>query len=227
MSQAPISELTRILAHDLRSPLTSILASLSFAQSSKDPIKRDLYLEACKHGAKRLFAMIDAIELTAHPQDTAPQNPVALEEIVREITHELETAYTFCDVSLTVELPTPSPMILGHAAFCRVLCRNLLLNALECSPPHAVVTVRLTADSEGVTLSVSDHGSSPPSESPDELFDPITQPKLRRAGLRTGRGLSLVATRIASEAQGARVTVQANPPGLTISVIWPGPPTVS
>jgi signal transduction histidine kinase len=83
---------------------------------------------------------------------------------------------------------------------------NLLLNALEASPPKGQVLVGTLPDTERMILHIDDHGPGLPA-APTDIFAPFYTSK------KNGTGLGLTVCRKIIEAHGGSVSLEDRPGG--------------
>jgi len=153
------------VAHELRTPLAGIraLAAYGLAQSEpavwRDQLQR---IGASEARASRLVEQLLALAL-ADEADTGVRNePVALDELVRETVLRYLPRADAAGVDLGVQGLDQPVQVIGNAALIEGLLGNLLDNALRHACPAtgqaAAVTVELARESAGVRLSVVDNG---------------------------------------------------------------------
>lgn len=91
----------------------------------------------------------------------------------------------------TIIWPEKSEFIVqGDAVLLRLMLRNLLENASRYSPAESTITVSLTAQNNGATLTVSDQGPGIAEEHRQTITDPFRRMDERYGG--SGLGLNIV-----------------------------------
>jgi signal transduction histidine kinase len=196
------------VAHDLRSPLASILLAAQVLHGRDSDAERRKRLESIVRAAKRAILLVDNL---SHLEEDGL--PLLLDrhlviDIVREALDlhapQAEAA------GITVRLDENAP---GLAARCdrAQLCRavsNFLGNAVKFSPAGEVITLRLDRREGWARISVNDHGPGLRTTDLDRVFERgYHGPDATRRGL----GLGLTITRAIAEAHGGRVGVHARP----------------
>jgi len=93
---------------------------------------------------------------------------------------------------------------------------NLLLNAIEASPPGGDVEVRARASEEGALIGVTDYGAGIPEPVRPHIFDAFftTRPE--------GSGLGLSVSREIAVAHGGELEYDPAGPGTTFRLVLPG-----
>lgn len=210
-------ELVVELAHDLRSPLTSILflaETLQRGQSGdiNDVQRRQLRLiYSAALGLSTLSS--DALELAREgdrlvDQDPAPFSVTEIFQSVRDIVRPMAE-----EKGLTIRLlPPDTDHRLGHPiALSRVLL-NLTTNALKFTEEGVV---ELVAQARGLTrleFSVRDTGHGISADALPTLYQPFRRSRSHRGGYCfSGTGLGLAICRRLVEAMGGGLEVESRP----------------
>lgn len=106
---------------------------------------------------------------------------------------------------------------------CVQLCSNLLLNAIQHSPPGAVVTVRLVAEANDLVLSIEDSGEGIAAEDLPHVFEPFYRADPSRNRKTGGTGLGLAICKAICDRAGGRIEIESAPgAGATVTVRLPG-----
>jgi two-component system sensor histidine kinase VicK len=102
---------------------------------------------------------------------------------------------------------------------------NIFSNALRYSPENGQITITLSADSEGVSVSFTDQGPGIPKQDLERIFDrfyKVDRSRNRQEGV--GSGLGLAISREIILAHGGRIRAESDgSSGTTISVLLPRP----
>ncbi len=203
----------RAVSHDLRTPLSSIKASVSgllepsVAFSDSD---RAALLANIDGAADRLDRVIGNLLDMSRLQAGAIQivrRPTALEDVVSAALAHLgpPAASVVIDVSETVPLVSTDGALLERAV------GNVVSNAIAWSPPDAPVRVEAATVGGHVELRVVDRGRGIPRAARASVFEPF-----QRLGDRSndaGAGLGLAIARGFVEATGARLELDDTPGG--------------
>lgn len=197
-------------AHDLRNPLTSILASAQLLERhGTSPDHRERTAVMIANQARRMNAMVDALvdaarigagELKIQP---APMDLVALERQVIE-ARQVTTAQHH----ILLEAPERLEGT-WDAARLEQAMDNLIGNAIKYSPNGGEVRIRIERQDSQALVSVSDQGLRP--EELTQLFQLFS--RLGSAGTIEGSGLGLYIVRGIVEAHGGRIWAESAGPG--------------
>ena len=203
------------LAHDLRSPLTSIMLA---ADRVRDGLPEDSGLEGpvsvLDHESRRIDLLLRGLldqrrsEAMLQSLDLQPSTPRellgGLEGVLRIKAEARDLHLRFEPDEVTAFLPLRvDPGALQQALF------NLFENSLKFTPTGGTVGVRtaLEPDRREWRLTVWDTGRGIPPEAVEALLQPFRQADAIDAASGWGLGLSIV--RALLEAQGGRVEVES------------------
>jgi len=205
------------LAHEINNPLVSIHTFLSLAAQKRAEDDQefwgDYYRLACRE-VDRIRGLVATMNrLSRSGVEQSPRvacDPVAL---VREAATLLagEAAGAQVEFEVTAEKETPKIMAVRDQIHQVLL--NLLLNAIQASPPGEKIRLRISSGGaggqEGASIEVVDHGPGIGEDDLERIFDPFYTTK----GPDVGSGLGLmICHRIIADHQGT-IEVSSRPGG--------------
>ncbi len=201
--------LLRAVSHDLRSPLTAILASAGplEAEHVDDAERREL-AGVVRAEAERLARLIEQLlDLSRLEAGGAAAHPEwsDLEEVVLAAAHELRLEAPEIRVQVAPDTP---PLRFDPVQLQRALV-NLLGNAARYANGHPV-QVRAAPAPGRVRIRVVDQGPGIPPAQRERVFEPFYRAGTDRTGFR-GSGLGLAIARGFIEANGGRVWAESLP----------------
>ncbi len=206
------------VSHDLRTPLSSIKASVSsLLQRDVDftPTATRELLETIDDGADRLNHLIGNLLDMSRLQTGAVQlvmRAVALEEIIPAALAGLSQAER-----VDADVPETLPRVRADAALLERAVANVIENALKWSPSDTRVRVEACVADGRVDLRVVDRGAGIPPAQRDQVFQPFQ--RLGDSSNDTGVGLGLAVARGFVEAMGGTIMVDDTPGGgVTIDI---------
>lgn len=186
-------EMVQDVAHDLRTPLTSIKgASQNLLDDMAGPLSEPAreYVEIVRDQAEHLIGivnwLVDAIRVSVDPVELKTV-PVDIDQLAKRVVRGLRPIADEQGIALTVEAE-PSGALVDPSKLLLVL-ENLVGNALKFTESGGKVSVSVRPVEETVEISVTDTGIG---LSPDELehvFDRYYRSSHPRGG--TGLGLSI------------------------------------
>ncbi len=216
LSSAEAIELLVEVAHDLRSPLTSILFLAETLQRGQSGPVNELQhrqlglVYGAAFGLSTLTS--DLIELARGGSRLVERQPARLSvseifQSVRDIVHPLAE-----EKRLTVTLSPPTPdHRLGHSlALSRVLL-NLTTNALKFTEEGSVELVGRQVEESRVEFAVQDTGRGIPPDALANLFTAFRRAPRGMGVAFSGTGLGLAICRRLVAALGSELKVESNP----------------
>jgi PAS domain S-box-containing protein len=223
-----------IAAHELRTPLATILATLQAFQRRlrNNPGDQAIPADALTSGVERMYRQAqrlnklvsDLLDSTRIRTGTLiyELEPSDLVGVVRDAVAGQIAANPGRTITLTV--PKHPVIVMGDAFRLSQVVDNLVANALKYSAEALPVTVSLkVADGMG-RLRVADKGVGIPPENVAQLFDRFYRvPGIDvQSGAGVGLGLGLNITRSVVERHGGHIEVQSSPgKGSTFVVTMP------
>jgi two-component system sensor histidine kinase KdpD len=217
------------LSHDLRTPLASIVGSITSLRTLGDKMPKSdqsELLATIEEEAGRLSRfvtnLLDMTRLEAGAVDIRRD----LVDVGEAAASAVERARKiFPNRKVVVSAAQGLPLILGEAALVEQVIFNLLDNAHKYSPPGSATEVNVTATPVTMTLSVSDRGIGIPQDALEKVFEKfyrVAGSDGRAAG--TGLGLSICAGIV----KGMGGDIRAESPiakgkGTRITITWPVP----
>lgn len=207
----PSADLIAIVAHELRSPLTSVrgfTSSLLAKWERFSDDQRRLMLETVAYDADRLSRLItellDVARIETGRLDVRPE-PVDPAEVVKAQIHRLSVA-SHAQERLVLRAIEPLPRVwIDPDKFERIVA-NLVENALHHGA--GTVAISLTLSDGGFALLVDDDGAGVPPERREQVFR-----RFWRGSSRAGTGLGLYIVRGLVDAHGGTVRIESSPTG--------------
>ena len=206
-------DLVRFLVHDLRGPLTVLRSSLNILGKQKLPPTTVDLLESGQDAVLRLASMVDSIlvGMDSSQLGALPMNEVFdLGQVVEGASKELSVLFRARELTVIKRLDDAPRTVRGRADLFRIAVTNLLINAVEHSPLEGELVIQSGLSEAGdFQLRITDQGPGIPQEVQEDIFTPEELSSLKSRGVRLGRGLGLVVTRLAIERLGGRVNLVA------------------
>ena len=199
------------ISHDLKTPLTAIMGSLSIflseGQGLTESDRRELVSVAYDRSKELDRLVTGVLEMTR-----LEAGAIRLRREPTQLTGVIETAMARlpemsterrCRVEIAPELPLVSvdPVLFSHAL------ANLLDNALKFSSADAPIDVEARAVDGHVLIGVADRGVGVPADELDRIFEKFYRRKQSDAieAASTGIGLGLAVAKGVVEAHGGRI----------------------
>jgi signal transduction histidine kinase/CheY-like chemotaxis protein len=208
-------ELTSMVSHELASPATNLVA---YAESLASPdvaeSERATMLAAMVHEGQRLLRIVHDfldIKRLEHGRLHITRRPIDLRHLLE---HAATVARADAHHPLVLDIPDALPLVEADPNRIQQVLANLVSNAQKYTPSGGVLRLAARPVSEGIEVSVTDHGLGIPAEALPRLFDKFYRVETtdRRAIRGTGLGLAIAKEMV--EANGGRIGVESDGPGL-------------
>jgi signal transduction histidine kinase len=209
-SERAKSELVSVVAHELRTPLASVLGFTSVLLQRDVPVEqRREYLGIIEAQARRLGALVNDfldVQRLEEGKLSISKDLVDIGSVVREQTELFagQSPKHLLDVSLP---QTPLP-VHGDSNRLAQVVANLLSNAIKYSPKGGVVRVAGERRNGVIRVSVQDEGVGIPRELQREIFGKFVRGNATDAGIE-GSGLGLAISRSLVEAHGGNIDFES------------------
>ena len=195
--------LVHMLAHDIRSPLTSVVVNAYLLEGAQ-PEEAEVMREEIRAGGQRMKAMIDNLLLTAKSESgelEVRREFVDPQELVAEVVRLFRPVAEDQLVTLRVRTGSVDQVEMDAGLVIRAL-ENLLSNAVNASPSGGVVTIGVDVVAGALVLTVSDQGDGVPEARREAIFQ-----RFRGGERPTSIGLGLALVRHVADAHGGTVEV--------------------
>lgn len=203
-------ELLGLIAHELRSPLATVLAAARRLNTSGavQVEERDT-VQALVRNSDRLAMLIDNMLILAHGDQPVELEPLLLQRL---LPHSAAAhRERFPDRTLHFDVPAGLPMVVGHAGWIGQVMENFMGNAEKYSPPETEIAITAVVESGAVSVRVLDRGSGIPADRASRLFDAFHREQATEGV--PGLGLGLAVCKRLVEQQDGQVWAAPRPGG--------------
>lgn len=222
--EAQRDDMVHALVHDLRTPLSSLLAALDMLEMLPGLTHRHHdCIERARRGGRGLLELINEILTVSRAE--AGKLELALEQtrvddLVAAAIDDMRQLAAASGITVTVETNADLPAVPCDPARLRRVLVNLLANALTHTPPGGGVRIAASEapvgperERGGILLTVTDTGPGIPAQDRERIFDKYEQGSaaVTRRGATGGLGLSFCKTVV--EAHGGHIWVEDHPDG--------------
>lgn len=208
-------DLTHMIIHDLRTPLTSLLTGLQTLAFSENLDETDREVLAMSVGGGRtLLGMINDLLDISKMEDGSlilESSSISPQSIVEQAVEQIASLVKEKQITLRYEIEAGLPDIVLDEEKVRRTLVNLLGNAVKFTPVGGTITI--SADSchqeDALCFSVRDTGEGIPREAFGRIFEKFGQAVSRKEGRKMSTGLGLTFCKMAVEAHGGRIWVES------------------
>lgn len=221
-------DLTRMIVHDLRSPLTSIMGGLHLLREAfETPSARaEMLLDIATTSSQQMLELVDSLldisQLEAG-QMRLEIKARSLPDLIDRARERVAPLALEDGIILQSDLPPDLPPVAVDEDLVTRVLVNLLDNAIKFSPQGSVVSVRAngvsavptfegsseSASQHYVSVSVTDTGPGIPEEYREKVFEKFSQVEEQESRRGRGSGLGLTFCKLVVEAHGGRIWVES------------------
>ena len=222
-SERTKNELITNVAHDLRTPLTSIIGYLELLSGDVklEPEIQKKYINIAYVKTKRLEKLIEDLFGFTKMNYGKLSMHVGQVDVVKLLSQLLEEFYpSFVDKNLSYELQSnvPVKVITADGNLLARLFDNLINNAIKYGADGKRIMVKLHADDEIVTVSVINYGYVIPADELPLIFNKFYRVEQSRSTHTGGTGLGLAISKNIVDMHGGSITVTSDLSGTVFTV---------
>ena len=208
-------DLMKMIVHDLKTPLTSIIAGLEMVMDGDfGPLgeQQKKILGDAESKTEELLALIEDLLEVARIEEAAmtiAPTRIAPAAFLTEVLHEWNVRFQQAGASATIDVHDDAPVFEADKALLKRVFANLIQNAITHSG-HAV-HIALSARREGETIlfTVADNGPGIPPEYHEVIFRKFETLKAPHVPRVRSSGLGLAFCKLAVDAHQGRIWVQS------------------
>lgn len=220
------NDLITNVAHDLRTPLTSIIGYLELLSSNRplDETVRKKYLSIAYQKSCHLQLLIeDLFGFTSlgYGKITAKMNELDIVNLLAQLLDEFYPIFEQNHLQYNYTTNVPSKTIIGDGTLLARLFDNLLNNAVKYGNDGKMINVILTAQEEVVTIQVINFGTIIPTSELNMIFDKFYRMEQSRSTQTGGTGLGLAIAKNIVDVHNGTITAESSLNGTVFKVVLP------
>lgn len=223
LAESRKNELVAYLAHDIRTPLTSIIGYLSLLAEEPDlPLdRRGRYARTAFEKARRLDSMMDEFfEITRYNISAIPleREQTDIRLLLEQIADELYPAANARGMTIAVDAPDGLEAFIDAEKMARALA-NLMKNGISYADAGSELSCRARIEGGAVVMEVEDTGKEIAPDHLARVFEKFYREDAARGTC--GAGLGLAIAREIVEAHGGTVSAASERGVTTFTVRVP------
>jgi two-component system, NtrC family, sensor histidine kinase HydH len=178
-----MEEAAATVAHEIKNPIIAIGAHVKRMQkniSPADPNRERLAIifQECQ----RLETLLQDMIHFSRPLDL-DLSPLDINRILREVLELLRPQAELSQISLNLQLDGDIPLVEADPVRLTQVFYNLMLNALQASPPEQSICIQTRKKKGRIRVQISDWGCGIPLENQDKILQPFFSTKKKGSGL--------------------------------------------
>lgn len=209
-------QFTANAAHELRSPLASLLATVEaiLRMPQANPQAMQTMLHTVERQGRRLSHLIaDLLFLTSLEHHSSPKlfQPCCLNDLISDLTEEFLELATTAEIHLTNQISAREIYVLGNESQLYRLVSNLIANAIQYTPSGGHVIITLTARDRTAFVTVKDTGIGIATAEQTRIFDRFYRVDSDRSRKTGGTGLGLAIAQAIAQVHQGSIQIQSEP----------------
>jgi signal transduction histidine kinase/thioredoxin-like negative regulator of GroEL len=209
-AQDETARLLRLLLHEIKNPLMSVLGALELALETEGlPEEAKELLQIAEKSARRIQELLQKAQdyLKLGQGVRLKVERVDLKALLQQAAEEVRPLARRKRIALRLTLPRGEAWVYGDRDWLYQAVLNVLSNAVKYTPEGGRVAVRLLLGRDRYGIAVADTGPGIPKEEQDKVFEPFYRASTRGEVEGTGLGLALVKRVL--EAHGGEVRLKS------------------
>ncbi|HIR89204.1 MAG TPA: HAMP domain-containing histidine kinase [Candidatus Fimimorpha faecalis] len=224
------NDLITNVAHDLRTPLTSIIGYLELLSSNRplDEEMRKKYLSIAYQKSCHLQVLIeDLFGFTSlgYGKITAKMTELDIVNLLAQLLDEFYPIFEQNHLEYSYNTNVSSKIIVGDGTLLARLFDNLLNNAVKYGNDGKMINVILNAEETAVTIQVINFGSIIPANELNTIFEKFYRMEQSRSTQTGGTGLGLAIAKNIVDVHNGSITAESSLNGTIFKVVLPTIPS--
>lgn len=200
--------IVKMVAHDLRTPVASIMSLADLVNEEKNESAKKEMLDIIKQACTNSLTLISEILVAARTDvDELTKEKVNANYFIHECVSLLQIKATEKNQKVVVDLPKQTVHVLiNKEKFTRVI-NNLVTNSIKFSHAGSIITIALATKQQNnkAIITINDTGIGIPNNLKDKVFDILTDAKRFGTNGEQPFGLGLSITKQIVEAHGGKI----------------------
>lgn len=222
-------DLISYLAHDMKTPLASVIGYLNLLNDVSDVPKaqRDTYIRITLDKAERLEQLIDEFfDITRFNLHdiVVSRGRIALDFLLEQLKEQFYPTLLAQQKELKLDIAEGS-VCYGDADKLARAFNNVLKNAISYSYPNTVIRVAVKQEAEHILLEFHNQGDEIPEQKLEMIFEKFFRLDKARSTASGGAGLGLAIAKEIVEAHGGSIYADSNMEETVFYIKLPMPAT--
>ncbi|MDD3162230.1 MAG: HAMP domain-containing sensor histidine kinase [Bacteroidales bacterium] len=219
------NDLVVYLAHDIKTPLTSVIGYLSLLDEAQDmpPEQKAKYVGITLEKAYRLEQLINEFfEITRFNLQSIVLNKqkINLQFMLQQMADEFYPMLTPQEKQVSVNVPD-GLTLWGDADKLARVFNNILKNAIAYSYENSVIDISAKQQDKNIVITFTNQGNPIPQARLETIFEKFYRLDTARSTSTGGAGLGLAIVQEIVTAHDGTISVESNPENTTFTVKLP------
>jgi signal transduction histidine kinase len=181
--QAMFGRISLGLVHDLSVPLQNVGNTSKLMMKMWDDLEyREIFKRTVERELAQIKRLLDDLRNLAKPVPLE-RVPLDANKALAELSESMQTTAETAGLEFETELVFGPLYFEGDLFALNRVCRNLIINAFQATPPRGKVVVRTLRQNDNAVIEIADTGCGIPPERVASIFDDFATTKRRGLGL--------------------------------------------
>lgn len=209
------NDLITNVAHDLRSPLTSIIGYLNLINDDnyRDEVELRYYTQIVHAKAECLHHLLnDLFEYTFVQNKEIPlhADPINLEEMINQLTVQFKIQLEEAGMEIRHFISAQNPVVIGDGDKLARVFENLIQNAIRYGKEGKYIDIKITETEQTVGAEIINYGQAIPSVDLPHIFERFYRVEKSRSQYTGGSGLGLAIVKSIVELHNGKIEVNSS-----------------
>jgi signal transduction histidine kinase len=208
-------DLMKMIVHDLKTPLSSVLATMELLLDGDfgplTPAQRTAVSDS-ENKAEDLLGLIDDLLEVRRMEEASlllEKAAIAPGALLTEVAHEWTHRFQQEGSTVAVDAADDAPVFHADRALIKRVLGNLIQNAITHSPHGVAIKLSVRREHSDALFTVADNGPGIPPEYQEIIFRKFEQVRTPSAPKLRGSGLGLAFCKLVVESHGGRIWVRS------------------
>lgn len=177
--------IARVIAHEVRNPLTNILLAVGQYRQDQVPTEEDsqLYLDIIERNCTRINVLVTELLQSTRMLELNMQE-LSANAMVKNALELSSDRLQLNGIRLLEHYMEDDAILIIDEEKMNIALLNLLINAIEAmTPGTGILTVSTQRSNSKILIRIGDNGAGIPEENKGKLFDPFYTSKAKGTGL--------------------------------------------
>jgi PAS domain S-box-containing protein len=182
------NRLFKIIAHEVRNPLTNINISLDMLEGEQDQDNAKGYMDIIRRSSNRINELISEL-LDSSREKALSFQQIPIQEIFDQTIAMASDRITLKNIQVITTYPPEEAIVNADPEKIKIAILNIIINAIEAiSHDRGQISIKIENQKKIFEVSIEDNGAGISEENLSRLFEPFFTSK------RNGLGLGLAST---------------------------------
>lgn len=197
-------------AHELKTPLSTILVNLDVLNMEEQPgaQRTEKVLSVVRANTERMIRLVDDLFRLTSENSGEMCETVSLEEMFMEILEELSPQTEQKHLSITIR-DMAGKKVMGNRVMIYRVMSNLIENAVKYSRERGFISISAETEDDHIVVKISDTGIGIEKAELERIFEPFYRVDKSRSRAVGGAGLGLALVKDIMEKHGGSIAVES------------------